>query len=253
VAVARRWVSFALAGILLLTLAPPVAATHTAACSEASAVNRFSFHFKIPAPAPTGVRGTMENQALDVCSHATDDDRANLIWVSIDPNAPDPNAVFQAGRGNCKTNDVNDCDQVQMRWWSWGRTQNMSGCGNVNSVAPHVHLIANGQGTDQFIVARDGVSWEVFLNGFLEASVAQASVCWTKVRATWTGESWDAGDAIGGSAGNKYAVTSAAYQTTVAGAWLNPGFVAGANCPFRSNKYECVSPTNNSLSFWTDQ
>ncbi len=246
-----------LAVAVLLILPPTTSATHTVACSESSGHNRFSAAWKVPAAAPTGVRGTTEGQALDVCTSGTDDDRANLIWVSIDPNNGDANAVIQAGRGNCKSPsaDANDCFLRQMRWWAWGRTQGQSGCGTgVNTVAPHVIEISTwSSGTDGFIVARNGTNWQVFVDGFLEDFVSQASICWTKARATWTGESWDAGDAIGGSAGNNFAMTGAAYQTSVGGGWLSPGFVSGANCNLRSAKYECVTPSSTSVIYWTTQ
>lgn len=80
------------------------------------------------------------------------------------------------------------------------------------------------------------------------------SICWTPTRAVWFGESWDSGDAIGGSAGNHVKLTSAHYEATVGGTWSSPSFNPGANCPLITlPKYKCVAQNGQAIDFWTVQ
>jgi len=249
----RFWLAVALAAASMTVFALPVQASHTTSCVSYSGPNFASYAEKVPSNPPTGVRATFEGQALDVCSGTQP--RANLVWVAVVGPAGDGNAIVQGGRAKCWDQSSNDCDGIQIRFWAWGRTQGASGCSSgVNTVPPRVQYISTWtSGSDSFIVARDGIDWEVFVGGVLEASVPQASVCWTKQAALWAGESFNPGDAIGGSAANNYALTSAFYQTAVAGSWLSPAFAAGSNCVVQSAKYRCVTPGATSAIFWTVQ
>jgi hypothetical protein len=236
-----------------LILPTPALANHTATCSESSAINRFRWAQRVPAQAPTGARGTTEAQTLDICTHATDDDRANHVFVAVDDNGGHSWDLVQAGRITCEGPQF-ACSQAQRKFWAWGRHSSQPGCAGMSNVPPIAQdLGAWASGTDDFIVARDGVQWEVFIDGVFQASVAQASICWTKKRALWAGETWDVGDAMGASAGNKFALTGAAYQTAVGGGWLNPAFTVNAACqnnPDVEPPYFCVTPANNSMSIW---
>lgn len=232
-----------------------VSANHTAPCAEAAYHARFRWASKLPGVAPTGARGVTESQALDVCTSATDAIRANHAWVAVDDNGGHENDLVQAGRITCEGTQA-VCNLQQHRFWAWGRHNSRPGCAGFSNVLPIAQDLGQWTtGADSFIVARSGGEWKVFLNGSYVNGVAEGSICWAKIRALWAGETWDIGDAMGGSAGNKYALTQAAYQTAVAGAWLNPGFTAGAQCennPDVDPPYKCVTPSNNALSIWTE-
>lgn len=232
-----------------------VNANHTEACSESNAVNRHRWASKVPTLAPTGVRGTTEAQSLDICTSSADDDRASTVWIAVDDNGGHPYDLIQAGRITCESSSA-VCDQAQRKFWAWGRHSSQPGCQGFSNRAPVPQNIGGWvAGSDDFIVARDGTSWEVFVDGVLEQSVSQASICWTKKRALWAGETWDIGDAMGGPAGNKYALTNALYQTSVGGGWLNPGFAVNGSCennPDIEPPFYCVTSASSSLSIWTE-
>lgn len=240
--------------------APSLAtANHTAACSESTAVHRFRSKGSVPTVAPTGVRGTTEGQTLDICTHATDDDRSNHVWVAIDDNGGHKHDLIQAGRIKCEGSQ-GACDQTNRKFWAWGRNNSVSECNGFSNIPPIAQSLGPWtSGTDEFIVARDGTDWEVFIDGVLEVSLPQASICWTKKRALWAGETWDIGDAMGGMAGNKFALTGARCQTTLGGSWINPGFAVNGACsqtppppPSIEPPYFCVTPASDSMSIWSE-
>lgn len=236
----------------------PVAAhasSHTLACQESSAHNRHRWAQKVPTAAPTGARGTTESQTLSVCTSSSDDDRSNHAWVAVDDNGGDPFDLVQAGRITCEGSQA-ACTLAQRKFWAWGRQNSEPGCSGLSDVAPIAQSLGTwSSGSDDFIVARSGGFWKVYIDGVFQNQVSEASICWAKKRALWSGETWDLGDAMGGSAGNKFALTQAAYQTTVGGSWLNPGFTPGNACqnsPDVEPPFFCTTPASNSLSLWAD-
>lgn len=117
-----------------------------------------------------------------------------------------------------------------------------------------INLGTWSSGTDQFIIAKSGGNWRVYIDGFEEAVISDAAICWPEERANFLGEAWDIGDPIGGSAGNKFAFTGLAYQTAIAGAWKSPNFTAGGGCRIAPYwpPFDCVHSSATALSFWAD-
>jgi hypothetical protein len=177
------------------------------------------------------------------------------LWVAIDDNGGHKFDLVQAGRIACEGSQP-ACDQGQKKFWAWGRHPDGPGCTGFSEVPPIAQSVGTwSAGTDDFIVARSGGFFKVYVDGVFQNQVAEGSICWAKKRALWAGETWDRGDAMGGSAGNKFALTGAFYQTTIGGNWLNPGFGIGAQCvnnPDVEPPYFCVTPSTNSLSIWAD-
>lgn len=240
---------------LALMLPAQVSATHVTACAQSSISGYVNGSTKL-FTGVTGARATLEGQTLEYCTSSSDDDRMNTIWVAVDNNresGDNGNSLVQAGRGRCRDagNPVT-CDGTDMRWWAWGRDPTAPGCAGTSNAIPFPRRIsAWSSGTDEFIVARASGQWKIYVDGTLEEQVSEASICWNKLRATWSGERWDSGDAIGGSTGNKFALTGAAYQKVAAGGWFSPAFGGGA-CEIRTAIFDCSEPTGTSLSLWAD-
>ena len=115
--------------------------------------------------------------------------------------------------------------------------------------------VALGLCRARFDVVRTSQQWKVQINGVTQQTVPLASICWSKRRADWLGESWDRGDAIGGSSSNKFRVASAIYEASVGGVWTNESWTAANPCNnvTLDNRYKCDVVSGNSMDLWTVQ
>jgi hypothetical protein len=110
-------------------------------------------------------------------------------------------------------------------------------------------------GTWSFEVVRTSNLWKFKINGAVVHDMPASMICWNRERVSWAGEAWDAGDAIGGSAGNPFRISSATYEGSVGGVWVSPSWHLGDMCniPGALNKYKCDAPNGQAFDLWTQQ
>lgn len=188
---------------------------------------------------------------MDYCAGATDDDRANWLWVSVFGTRPEE--IVQVGLGKCKSPQAQNsgCDGTLNILRAWGRNV-ATGCGN--TVVPWVVKIGEAAtGLNTYNVSKGGTTWSFKYNGVVLDAVPTADTCWPTAKASWFGESYDRGDAIGGDAANHQRLTNALYLSV--GQWLSPSF-AGGDCPDQSGEppdYRCLRINGQAIDFWTVQ
>ena len=110
--------------------------------------------------------------------------------------------------------------------------------------------------TATYTTVRTASQWQFKQNGSVIGTVGLSSICWTPKRALWAGESWDRGDAIGGSSSNHVVVSSALYEATVGGIWGSPMFTIGTSgCTLSPTlaRYKCNATSGQAVEFWTVQ
>jgi hypothetical protein len=252
----RAVLTVTLMALALSVFPSPVRAADTGTCAESSAVNRFKGFGKVLASA-AGAEAKLENQALNICTSATDNNRANHVFVAVDGNDSLANDLVQAGVMHCVNNSNPDCTNYGTHeFWAWGRSHLAAGCAGFSDVPPIQHAIAGFPGgTWAYTVLKTSSQWQVKVNGTVQETLSLGSICWTPKRALYTGESWDIRDAIGGPVDNPFHVSSAIYETSVGGVWSNVNWGTGSVCNLAPTdaRYKCNAPTGTSMDLWTVQ
>ena len=230
-------------------VAPPIMTASTGECGELQPVNRWSgwiesgtFH---------GVRGALHGRPLDVCSDGflgTGEWRGSSAWVNI--VGPGNLDIVQLGRGRCYGGLGPQCDGVQDHIWAWGR----GSCGGFIPKLPTIVNLGPAPAVSEtYIVQHNPLSWAGYLNGSLMAEVDNTEICWAPTSAQWFAETWDAGDALGGSAEDHYRFSNMAVQPTQGGGYQSLSLNPGPNCNIREPEamYHCDILTTNSFESWT--
>lgn len=97
--------------------------------------------------------------------------------------------------------------------------------------------------------------WRGYIASDIRAEIANSQVCWTPKSATWFAESWDFGDALGGSAGNKFSQTTLRMQNSQNGTWVSPSLNAANACSIREPEaiFKCDITSSDAFQAWTDR
>ena len=149
------------------------------------------------------------------------------------------------------------CNGVFRLFYSWGRDQSSPGCGTFQEVPPAArNLGAAPSGVNTYTVRRTTTEVQFLLNGTPKATIGIGNICWTGDGAEWKAETWDKGDQMGGTPGDRQDFTNALYQRTVNGQWLSPSFstCAVTTVPFGViNSYLCARINGQAVDVWTDR
>jgi hypothetical protein len=143
------------------------------------------------------------------------------------------------------------CNETMKYFWAWGRDRAAPGCSNFLDRKPIATDLGGWSGTTQlYMISKVGSNWNVYRSDVIRGQVATSSICWSKNRVDWLGESWDHGDAVGGSSGNKYYMNAARVQTVTGGTWANPNF-SGTWCTVSSSPRFCEIALSDQVNIWT--
>lgn len=196
----------------------------------------------------------MENQTLGLCTTAADDDNGSAVYVSIEEDGGHAYDIAQVGVYKCEY-AIAMCTGSIGQFYAWGRHNSQPGCSGFSNVEPLGTRVGGlPSGTWFFEVLRTSSAWKFSINGVVVESLPASTICWTRKRASWVGESWDTGDAIGGSAANPFALLGALYEPSVAGQWLSPSWSLGDMCNVSSAaKYKCNATNGQAFNLWTVQ
>lgn len=202
-----------------------------------------------------GAEGRFDSIAPALCTTASDQRNGSLSWVSI--STFEPNSIVQIGTAKCDVANSTVCNGVFRLFYAWGRDQNSPGCGAFQNVPPAIRSLgAAPSGTNTYTVRRTTTEIQFLLNGATKTTIGVGNICWTGDGAEWKGETWDKGDQMGGTVGDKQNFTNALYQRSVNGSWLSPSF---STCSVISvppgvvNSYDCTRVNGQAVNVWTDR
>lgn len=144
-----------------------------------------------------------------------------------------------------------------MRYYSgWGRTDTTPGCSGYSSRAPVVtDEGAYVSAAHDFKVYHQANEWRFFVDLTKVGWVGEASICWTPKLSAWFSETWDFGDQIGGTPGNKFSVTSTNYANAENGVflWTNSNPANACNYGGAGAPFFCDITGARSYDTWTDR
>lgn len=243
----RFVMALVVSGWLAVSLPATALAADYGECGDIQIVNRHSGW--LLGGAKQGVRAVLDGQSLNVCQGGfpgTDIIRASFAWVNI--QGPDGWDIVQIGRGKCYDGTgFSQCNGKQNYIWGWGR----GSCG-LSKAPSTVNLGAASTSSLTYIVQHNSTAWAGYVNGSVRAQVGNGEICWTPSAATWFTETWDSGDALGGSASNRYTINQMYYQNSRGGLYQSLNLDPGANCNIPGGGiYKCDITSSNSVDTWT--
>jgi hypothetical protein len=235
------------------TFAPAVVAADAINCTGESGVNRWSGHSI--GGVFHGNSGTAEGQDLHQCNNpALIEINGTFYWTNVEHGGTF-NDIVQVGMAKCRQ-PIN-CSSNMFYVRGWGRQHTTPGCSGFSDVAPvtiPVSLSWNGAARDYKVYHLNN-RWRMFVGLNEVYSVAEASICWYPGLASWFGESWDIGDAIGGSLGNHLRVTETNRTSCENCGFVYTSFNASAACNYGtvSGPFFCDIINGTTLDVWTNR
>lgn len=238
-----------------LALVAPVAAVDAQNCADADYHNRWSGHGI--AGAFHGNSGTADGQDLKQCLNpVVPIEKNGTFYFTNVERGGTFNDIVQVGMAKCRQPGTT-CGSSMFYARGWGRTSSTPGCSGKTDVFPTmtpVSLSWNGAARD-YKVYHQNNAWRMFIGTNEVYNVAESEICWTPGVASWFGESWDIGDAIGGSVGDHLRVTSTNTTAAENGGFTFTGFNAAAACSYGivSGPFFCDIINGTTLDVWTDR
>jgi hypothetical protein len=250
----KRRFPITLVMVVLLTtlLVGPVSAIDTAHCNDLYQ-NRWSGE-KVDG-AKHGASGTLDAQALNQCTSPGLVEISGSFAFSNVERQGSANSIVQIGIGRCRKPGINGCDSTMRNYWAWGRDSSAPGCSGFASRGPEPELVSNWSGAAaDYKVYHKTDRWRFYIGLTEVKSISEASICWTATAASWFGESWDVGDAIGGTAANKFRISSTNYANAENGGFFWTGFNSAAACNINSGApYFCDIVNATTIDIWTNR
>lgn len=250
----RRPILVSLIMVVLLVAQPvgPALANHTANCNDLYQ-NRWSG--QTADGAKHGASGTLEGQALDQCANPGPIEISGSFAFSNVERQGTANSIVQIGIGRCRKPGINGCDSTMRNYWAWGRDSSAPGCSGFASRGPEPELVSNWSGAAaDYKVYHKTDRWRFYIGPTEVNSIPEGSICWTATVASWFGESWDVGDAIGGTAANKFRISSTNYANAENGAFAWTTFNAAAACNISVGApYLCDIVNATTIDVWTNR
>jgi hypothetical protein len=225
----RGIAALAFAVVLAAQPVSALAAGDTANCSEYGFVHR---HMGYLSDAWSGhrygVRAYFGAIPLDLCTNPrAGEGSTSVVWPAIQgplTNPSHPFNIVQIGFGRCypvggPSGNCSSADRTADHdFWAYGYDNDSPGCNDGRlPLAPTGHWEVGLSGGTYSVTEAANKSF------VLSASqvTVYLSTCWTNNTVAISTESWDYGDALGGTATQALVSTLEQFQTTAGGAWLN--------------------------------
>jgi hypothetical protein len=221
-------------------------AAHTANCSDGPGqVNRWSGQQLYGAK--HGVGGILEAQSLYECtSPGFAEISGSFQFVNVEGNGF--NSIVQIGVGRCRNPFWDPCTGNMELYRAWGRDSSAPGCSGMATRAPTAVIFANYGAVSHDVLVWDAAGkWRYYDDGNQLWSIKDSAICWTPRDASWFGESFDFGDAIGGLVSDKYRIGGMKYANEAGGAFYWTNFDASQRCNLGPG-----APDTNGPPFYCD-
>lgn len=240
---------------LWLAMAPVTVAGGTANCSEGGPQNRWQGQqASVVNGQRHGAQAIFEGQVLVQCTNpGLAEISSSFVFSNVVPIDGGFNDIVQIGAGNCR---APNCPGGMQYYTGWGRSRSTPGCAAFSDVLPLATGVGAWGGGDRvYKVQHVANVWQLLVDNTQKGSVPEAGICWMPRSSVWFGESWDFGDQIGGTLGNKLAVTSASYTVVENGGFVATSFNAANPCNFAASSFpfNCKVTGLRSLDIWTNR
>ena len=243
---------------LVLALEPAITlANHTAVCSDYGFVKRF--HGRVSDPWSDhryGVRAYFSNLTFEQCTQPRPGEASSSVaWVGIQgpTNATMDKNIVQALVGRCRHDT--GCTGALLEGYSYGRDQDSPGCAGIPDVAPTGHWLGPSVGNGLFSVVENANNTFTIDTPNTYVTLTSGTICWYNQYVAQVGETWDFGDAMGGTTALHFTFSDQELRTTPGGAWVPFGgyctthYVTTPLTPLES-VFKCTG-NGGSMDLWT--
>jgi hypothetical protein len=253
----RRLVGLAATLAILLSLSSPVPtlAADNANCNSGT---QYFFSGMWVTGQKHGSSGTIDGQDLHMCtSPGAFEESGTFAWSAVG-NWNYSETIVQIGIGKCRDEFNFGCGESMRYLWAWGRNPSAPGCSGKSLRLPVPSSLSGYDGVaHDYKVYHKNNAWRVYVGVTEKTSVSESEICWTPNVAEWFSETWDAGDALGGSVGNKLVTNSTNYANAENGGFFWTSF--GGPYPNESCSFEpggvrkCQITGGQKFQTWTDR
>jgi hypothetical protein len=252
----RGWRVVPLTVWLIYRLATPATslAASTTNCSEGPlAVNHWRGEV-VAGGQKHGSSGTVPGRILNMCtSPGLFEVDGTFYFSNVEATTPSFRDIVQIGFGQGRSPTLSG---GMFYTYGWGRSQSTQGCGTFQDKDPFATQVgAYVVAQHDFKVYHQTNFWRLFVDQTQKVAIGEASICWTPGRATWFGETWDAGDQLGGTPGVKLPITLMNYANAESGGFFFTNLDAAQACNYNNAPpaaYQCDITTTRSLNIWTN-
>lgn len=205
-----------------------------------------------------GASGTIDGQDLNQCTSPDLFETSGTFAWSAVQNGGWPETIVQIGIGKCRDPGNFGCGSDMRYLWAYGRNPNAPGCSGKSLRIPAPSSLSGYDGAaHDYKVYHKNNAWRVYVGNTEKTSVSESEVCWTPAEAVWFSETWDTGDALGGSVGNKLVTNSTNYANAENGGffWTNfPGPFPNEACSAEPGGVrKCQITGAQKFQTWTDR
>lgn len=178
----------------------------------------------------------------------------SFAFSNVVPIPGSADDIVQVGIGNCRSPT---CSGGIHYYTGYGRNPTTPGCSGYSHrqpIATEMAFAYKGLYSHDLKVGHSPGNWYFYTDNTLLQLTADSNICWTGKQAVWFGESWDAGDAIGGPATDVADFGSTNYATTVGGGYTYTSFNPNLACnygPAQAAYYKCDVIKSTEFLFWT--
>jgi hypothetical protein len=202
-----------------------------------------------------GAAAIIEGQTLNQCTNPGPfEGNGTWAWAALGDGGGS-NTILQVGTGRCREFLNSDCTWNMEYYWTWGIDPEAPGCTGWARTLP-TPFQANGWdgASHEYKVYHQSNAWKFYAGSTLLRTQPEADICWTPTIAWWFNESWDNGDALGGTSANHLRTSYMRYANTENGAFSYTGFSPSANCTFNpgSGRF-CDIVSSTSYDAWTNR
>lgn len=253
----RRWVLVVISLLAAqIAFAAPVAAADFGNCTNTHS-NQFAGFDGPHGGQKHGVSGTIDGQTLHQCSNpgfiVT---TGSFAWVAIEGNGGANHSgdiLMQLGAGECRDPGFNGCDSGFKWYYAWGRDPSAPGCTGYSYRAAAPQTINGIDGaTHDYKIYHQTNQWRFFIGASQKYAISESELCWTPTNAVWFEETWDNGDALGGSAGNHLTTALANYANAENGGFFWTNFTGACTYPQGAPRH-CSRVDATTFDVWTDR
>lgn len=200
-----------------------------------------------------GASGTVSGRVLVMCTSpgAVEVD-GSFYFSNVEPNSGTFRDIVQIGFGQGRSPSLLG---GMYYVYGWGRSTATAGCsGFVNKdplatqKSPYVNAVHD------FKVRHASNAWRLYVDATQQVAITESAICWTGGRATWFGETWDAGDQMGGTDGSRMSVGSMNYSNTEDGGFVWTNLDAAQACNYSAAApaaYRCDITGTRTIQVWT--
>lgn len=219
-------------------------------------------------PAATGICAHLDPQLLAICTQPNGERRATFAWSAVQlqqlgcSQGGCPNSIIQIGRGTCYDIAIPyGCSGTGAKLLTaWGRDPQAAGCAGTSLVIPFPFSHGPApldNGYHYYRVSVQGSTWQ--FDHWPKGKALQvvrwipaSNICWLSREAAMFNETWNVGDALGGSVANHYQFMHGTVMDSVGAPWI-PISIEQPCDDWPTGIFHCEVTGIQQLETWTDR